>query len=560
MHEAPVLRLELYSPAGRYTEIVLRGDSFVLGRSRQSDVFIQDGALSRRHARLFLEDGAWWVEDLDSRNGTVVDGTMIGRDPVRVGPGDVITMGESQVVIRQVGVAEWDSGRQSTSGVPVFRPAREVLRDSMHGQEAPIPTDVASLQKITRRLAMLNEVHQVLARSIELEELLELILDRAFEHLGPSEGAIFLTEEDGSFRCAVRRPSGDDHADRLCSHSLIEQVISGAQAALVLDVEEDERFKDAASLMIAGLRSLVAAPLMEPGGIHGMIVLGSRLQTRQFSEEDMELLVSLAAVAAMRIRNVKLTREAIERHRLERDVELARRIQVALLPDRLPEVQGYRLHAGNVPSLGVSGDFYKVEERCGGKEVVFMVVDVSGKGISASLLTGSLEALSAAPIASGEPPERVCASCSRLLLERTPPERYATMFLGVLGPETGVVRYCNAGHTPGLLLRASGSIEWLRTTAPPVGLLPGVTFEAAGTVLEPGDTLLVYTDGITEVENPEGEEFGEERLEALCARSAGSIPGELARAIETELEAFTDGTPLHDDRTLLIVQRKTKPD
>jgi len=552
-----VLRLELHSAAGAHTELVLRGESFVLGRSRESDVFIPDRALSRRHARLFLRDGRWFLEDLGSRNGTEINGTLIGPDLVQVESGDVIGVGGSTVTFRGEGTAPAGSSPPSTSGVPVFRPARQLLEDSLPGPRFTAPADVESLRQVAHRFAMLHEVHQVLARSIELEELLELILDRAFEHLGPGEGAVFLLEEDGSFRCAARRPAGDDHIDGLCSHSLIEQVVHGGQAALVLDVQEDERFKDAASLMVAGLRSLVAAPLMEPGGTHGMIVLGSRMQTRQFDEEDMELLVSLAAVAAMRIRNVKLTQEVIARKRLERDIELARRIQVALLPDHLPRLPGYTLHAGNVPSLGVSGDFYKVVERAEGREVVLMVVDVSGKGISASLLTGSLEALSAAPIAGGEPPERVCASCSQLLQERTPPERYATMFLGVLQPGSGVVRYCNAGHTPGLWIGSDGTTGWLHSTAPPVGLVPGMAFEAAEVVLDPGDTLLVYTDGITEAENADGAEFGEDRLRELCASMAGAPPGELARAIETRLGSHCGGAPPLDDRTLLIVHRNS---
>ena len=174
----------------------------------------------------------------------------------------------------------------------------------------------------------------------------------------------------------------------------MQQVVEERQAALVLDAQTDERFHEAMSLLDAGVRSLVAAPLLDPGGALGLIVLGSRLTVRQFAEEDMELLASLASVAAMRIRNVHLAEEAAERKRLEQEVALAREIQVGLLPDSLPEVEGWDIVAGNIPSRGVSGDFFKVEMRHDESEVVLMLSDVSGKGIAASLLT-ALEALSA---------------------------------------------------------------------------------------------------------------------------------------------------------------------
>ena len=185
-------------------------------------------------------------------------------------------------------------------------------------------------------------------------------------------------------------------------------------------------------------------------------MLESRAGVRQFAEEDLELLVSLAAVAALHLRNLALAMEAAERRRLEEELALARRIQVALLPDHLPEISGWDLYGGNFPSRGVSGDYYEVVERAEGRECVFMMADVSGKGMAASLLTVSLQALSTGPIEDGLPPEEICTRLSRLLYRRTPPEKYATAFLGVLEPATGRLRYTNAGHNPPLVLRAAG--------------------------------------------------------------------------------------------------------
>ncbi|HHQ49042.1 MAG TPA: FHA domain-containing protein, partial [Acidobacteria bacterium] len=535
----------------------LRRDAMVIGRASHSDITVPDRSLSRQHARIFRDDDGWWVEDLGSRNGTLLNGQPLVDGPARIAPGDTLGLGSTVITVTtEETAAGQDTAPSGNTGSSLFRPARQVLEDSSSAHNVVLSADAETLRRLTLRLAVLNEVQQALSLPIELDELLSLILDRVFDHLDPEEGAIFLRHGDGTFHCAVQRPAEEAIAERLCSHNLIEQVVEGGQAALVLDVEEDERFARAESLMTAGIRSLVAAPLLDAETTHGMIVLSSRLHTRQFTEEDLELLVSLASVAAMRIRNVRLTEEAMLSKQLRRDLALARRIQMAILPDRLPTVDGYRIHAGNVPSRGVSGDFYKVVERGDGRELVLLLADVSGKGIGAALLTGSLEALSAGAIAGGAPPEEVCATTSRLLFERTPPEKYSTMFLVVLEPEDGGLTYCNAGHTPGLLLRPGDGHQWLGSTAPPVGLLPEARFTAASAVLEPGDVLVLYTDGITEAENPNGVEYGADRLLERCRHAPGLDPSELAAAIENDLRAFTAGTPFADDRTILIVRRE----
>jgi serine phosphatase RsbU (regulator of sigma subunit) len=437
----------------------------------------------------------------------------------------------------------------------MFKPAAEVLEDSNIGTP---PVNVHGEEKLrgyAERLQTLNEVHEALARSAALEDLLDLILDRAFDALKPEEGAIFLKGRDDEYDCAASRSQrGSDHRC-LYSQHLIREVAEKGLAALVLDAEMDDRFNQAASILNAGVRSLVAAPLLGPDGPLGMMVLGSTFSVRQFNEEDMQLLVSLASVAAMRIQNMRLTEEAAERKRLEREVRLAREIQIALLPQQLPDLSGYMLYGGNLPSRGVSGDLFKVVARDQGEECFVFLADVSGKGIAASLLTASLEALIASQIELGAATDASCGLVSRLLFERTPPEKYATGFLGVLERDSGVVRFTNAGHNPGLVIRKDGTTEWLESTGMPLGILPVGDYTADEMTLAPGDLLILYTDGITEAENPDEEEFGEERLEAVCVRNR-ELPLEgLAAELEKELERFANGVPFADDRTFVMVRR-----
>jgi sigma-B regulation protein RsbU (phosphoserine phosphatase) len=325
-------------------------------------------------------------------------------------------------------------------------------------------------------------------------------------------------------------------------------------AALVLDTAADDRFKSSESLAISGVRSILAAPLLDPDGPLGMIVLMSTLVVKEFTEEELALLVSLASVAALKIRNVNLAEEAEERRRLARELALARRIQEALLPAELPELPGWELHAENVPSRGVSGDYYSVRLFDDG-HLVLLLADVSGKGIGASLLTASLEALAEAPIEDRLPPDEVFLRLSRGIFRRTPPEKYATAFLVVADLRDGTLQWANAGHCPGILVRGGGTTERLGPTGLPLGLLGEGTYETRESRLQEGDLLYLYTDGITEAENPEGEELGSSRLETELVRSGGRPAAEVATRIEDLVSGFARGIPIADDRTVLVLRR-----
>ena len=530
----------------------------MLGRSSDCDIVLADRSSSRRHTRIFRQDGAWFVQDLGSRNTTLVNGRPI-TEPVRIVAGDLIQIAESRVVVgpepsppplpstESTSPPDWDSA--------VFRPAAALAAALM--LDEPILERRAgdeALRRHAERLKALNEVHRALAAPISLDHLLELILDRAFALLRPEEGMIYLKRGDETFeRVAERRLPGIPAAE-FSSRRLAAEVVDKGLAALVVDASTDERFAQAPSILFSGVRSLLAAPLLHSDGCPGMIVLISRLRRREFSEEDLELLVSLGSIAGLRLRNIALAEDAARRLLFEQELDMARRIQLGLLPADLPAVPGHALVAESYPSRTVSGDLYAVRERDGG-EVVLLVADVSGKGMAASLLTASLEALATGPIEVGLPADEICLKLSRRLFARTPPERFATAFVGVLEPATGRLTYANAGHNPPLRIAASGRIDSLRSTGPPLGLLPGATYLLAEIVLEPGDTLVVYTDGITEATNGEDEEYGMTRLEEVCRRAPGGSIEDLRKILYSDLEQFVNGVPFADDRTILILRR-----
>jgi serine phosphatase RsbU (regulator of sigma subunit) len=550
-----MLRLHVDPAHGEPYDFLVESESVVIGRASSADLVIPDRFLSRHHAKLYRDGEEWFLEDLGSRNGTVLNQQAVER-PSRLRSGDqirfsgsVISVGDPEAARRAPAEPELDLGGRTT-----FRPASEVLA-GQSSTRSELLEEPESLRRYADRLRLLNEVHAALAGPSELSELLDLILSRVFDHLQPEEGVIFMRDAGGGYFRAASRASPDYTGAQLYSGTLVEEVAEKGLAGLVFDVETDDRFGAAQSILDSGVRSLVAAPLIDPDGSLGMIALSSRIHRRQFTESDMELLVSLASVAALRIRNVALAEEAAERQRMQEELRLARQIQLALLPAELPEAPGWNLYGRNDPSRGVSGDFFQVVVREDQKDTIIMVADVSGKGIGAALLTASFEALAAGPIEVGCSPDEICERVCRRLYVRTPPAKYATGFVASLDFDTGTVRYCNAGHNAALLLRSDGTVEQLTSSGMPIGLMPATEYTAREATLQSGDTLVIYTDGITEATDPDDQEFGLERLEEICRQHLESGLADIHTALERELEGFARGIPFADDRTLVMARR-----
>jgi pSer/pThr/pTyr-binding forkhead associated (FHA) protein len=334
-----MLRLRVTPAQGESFDVPLVEKELVIGRSSECDLAIPDRFMSRRHARLWERDSQWWIEDLGSRNGTLVNGVKVVASTL-VAAGDEIALSGSTVRLEDTSQLA-KPVTESSSEHTIFRQASELLES-----QVSIPEPPDHMRSYAERLQMINEVHQILGRSISLDELLETILDRAFHLLEAEEGVIVLREPDGSYRRAARRAAPGYEEEHLLSETLVREVVEKGLAALVLDVAQDARFADAESIVASGVRSLIAAPLADTDGALGMIALNSRLHRHQFTEADMELLTSVAAVAALRVRNLGLAEEAMERRRLEKEVNLARQVQVNLLPERLPEVDGYDIYGG----------------------------------------------------------------------------------------------------------------------------------------------------------------------------------------------------------------------
>jgi sigma-B regulation protein RsbU (phosphoserine phosphatase) len=547
-----MIRLRVACPSQGEFERIVSGESLVVGRSSRSDLPVNDPFLSRQHARLFKLGEEWYVEDLGSRNTTLLNGLPV-TDSLRLSQGDVLRLSETEIRVLEIGARVLPTQPPPEQG-EVYRRVQDLIAADS-AEFAAMPAEKLA-RRLALRLLLVHEVHRALASSLSRDELLDMILERAFAHFRPEEAVVFLEERDGSYRPAAARRLPEAAGEGFYSRRLIQEVTQKGLAALVLDAQTDERFSTADSIVTSGVRSLLAAPLLDGERCLGMIALASRAHVRRFSEEDMELLASLASAAGLRLRNLALAEEVERRRYLDKELELARQIQLALLPSQLPEPSGFTLLGASTPSRTVSGDFYEVQERADGRELVLFVADVSGKGLAASLLAASLSSLLAGPVEVGLPPGEICEKLSRRLHARTPPERYATAFVAVLEPTTGRVLWANAGHNPGLLVRASSAqVERLSASGIPLGLWPGSAYGQAELVMEPGDTLVLYTDGWTEATNAAGEEYGIERLARALVKGREEPLAGMVATVTRDVEAFAGGRPFGDDRTLLLARR-----
>ncbi|GBC80650.1 Phosphoserine phosphatase RsbU [bacterium HR09] len=551
-----MLRLAITLPDGSSVERTFLKGPVTVGRAEDVTLSLKDLSLSRRHALFETGPHGWTVQDLGSRNGTFVNGhRLTGPQALRMG--DTLQLGQVRIQVLECGAPAEVSDRE-IGETTLLKPVAKVLKDS--GVDAlPVTAEASkeTLHRYAERLSLLAKVHEALASQVTEEGLLTLVLDQIFDQLHPDQAAIFLKGEDGSFACAASRCQKDCYDKLLLSRSLVREVVDKKAAALVVDAFTDARFQQAMSLRAVGVRSILAVPLLTEDVALGLLVCASRLAVRSFTQEDLEFVVPLASVAAMRLRNLRLALEAAEKKRLEQELALARRIQVGLFREEIPQLPGYAILGGNVPSRVVSGDFYQLLSSDNG--CTALVADVSGKGIGAALLAASLEALFAGPLHLNLAPSEVCNRVSQLFYARTDASKFATAFLAQLDAASGVVTYCNAGHCPAVLVTTQGEVKALTSTGPPLGMFADQQYSQEQVALQPGDTLVLYSDGVTETTDAHGEEFGLERFSELL-RSYRTLPLEdLWEQVEQELSTYSQSPTPGDDRTLVFIRWEAKP-
>ena len=343
----------------------------------------------------------------------------------------------------------------------------------------------------------------------------------------------------------IRIPKGQGFCGWVVSHEV---------PLVVDDAQNDPRFfGDVADDFHT--TNLICVPLHNSEGeTIGALEAINKQDGGSFIEEDIPLFEALADQAAIALEKARLYKESVEKQLLEQQLDLARQIQEGFWPKQLPSYEGIELAGMNVPATHVGGDYYDFipmdSNRC-----ALVIGDISGKGEAAALLMATLRAALRAQVENKHPVEETIFLVNNMLVKDTPPEKYVTLFYGVFDVARHEFTYVNAGHNPPMLYdQHTGEMNLLSTGGTIIGFLEDIPFEAACENLRPGQALLLYTDGITEAQNPAGEMFGEERLQALVRQYADDDAKSLMGQIHQTVIDFTQGAPQYDDITLVVMK------
>jgi sigma-B regulation protein RsbU (phosphoserine phosphatase) len=394
------------------------------------------------------------------------------------------------------------------------------------------------------RLVELEAVYEVglaITSTLNLEELAEGILLRAVSLSDARRGALYLLE-DTTFR--LRRTIGGDARPEIAR----DEPQLGRLLADCGDCEQD---------ILPGAKFTMAVSIEIDGASKGLLLVGdkeSRKGVGPFREADRRTLGLFANQAAIALENARLHRQALEKERLEREMELAADIQRQLLPTGTPWLPGFEFGGWNRPTWQVGGDYYDFL-RLGGDRLGVLVADVTGKGMGAALLVSTLHSSLRLLFDGAIVGEALLSRLNEHIVRSSSPNKFITMILAELDPATGNLRSFNAGHNPGILVRASGEVAHLTPGGMPIGLLAGSCYRVQTLEVKAGDLLCLYSDGITECASAADEEFGLERLERLVRSERERPLAEIARRVDAAMEAFAGGCPQADDQTLVLLRR-----
>jgi sigma-B regulation protein RsbU (phosphoserine phosphatase) len=550
--------LEVISPDGARKYVRVSQTPFLIGRGAETGNHLQltDRRISRNCAAIVTEANRYHLEDRGQRRGIFVNGDKIESRPLN--DGDVITFGledSYQVIFRSATGTSDESIPQLLTRI-----------DHMTSSESSTGGGL-------RKLNLLLEATSLLHSQLPLDSVLAKMIDHAIAvtdaDRGLLEEAVETQGERISDRLRVRlaRRSGGQRLppeSMTPSQTAIQLAMTKQLPVITEDIEQAEmNLQAAASIVAQGLRAVVVIPLyatsraasesatnVSRGEFLGVLYLDSKRPTA-FSKLDRQILDALAADAASILDNARLVERERERQRLEQEIGIARDIQQALLPKNFRKFAHLAVSGVNLPCLSVGGDYFDVFPL-DDHRTAFLIADVSGKGLGAALVTTMLQgALSGMTL--GTDPARVLNHVNRFLCDHVEVGRYATMFFGVLD-DSGKLEYINAGHPSPILLRGSTAEEAFTEGSFPVGLVPEAEFSATTLKLEPNDTLLLFSDGVTEAMDPEEQLYGVARLRGVLQGKQELPLDEIQKTVLESVENFARGARQADDLTVLLVR------
>jgi sigma-B regulation protein RsbU (phosphoserine phosphatase) len=425
-----------------------------------------------------------------------------------------------------------------------------------------------------REINLIYSFSEKLAALLDVDRVAQLTLHQARHLIVATDGIVLLLDEETGDLSTLAGFGDELPAMRgfRRGEGITGAVVASGIGEVVNDVDADPR----RTISHTAIKALICAPLKVGEKVIGVIALGSTMPM-QYTAAELKLVNTLGLQSATAIENARLFERTVQaaqererlqelhqaaelaRTKLESELTLASRIQQNLFPSELPRVTGYELAARNRPARRCGGDYYDALPTWSADReprLLVCVADVSGKGLPAALVMSNMQATLRALLGRIPGLPQLAGHASELIFAATSPEKYVTAALAEVAPDTGKLRFVGAGHLDNAIVRANGDITLLASTGAPLGLMsPGLPFTETTDVLNSGDTLVLYSDGVTDAQNADGEEFGERRLHDLLRTLAGLSAEEVVSRVLEVVEAFVDGTPQFDDMTILVLRR-----
>src|SRR5215211_2425609 len=409
----------------------------------------------------------------------------------------------------------------------------------------------------TDKLRMLLDITKKISRSLDLQEVLNLVMDTLDSLIPYNAAGIFVLQcvdrelvPDGEEPCefkseAVRGYDIDELSDLhlKLGEGFIGSVALSGQPIISPDVRNDPVYINARDRT----RSEMVAPIISNDEVIGVFDLESD-RLNAYTSDDLQVLLLLASQVAIIIEKVMLHEQLIEKKRLEGQLEVARQVQLELLPAKDPELPGFDISAYNFPTEEVSGDYYDWV-RTYDDEIAIVIADVAGKGVPAAILMAFLRASLRAATHIGYATNISMSKVNYLLYESIERNQFVTAFHAVLDASNRTFSYSNAGHNPPLLINAKGETRFIEHGEQPLGMFPGTRYHRYHLLLEPGDVMVLYTDGATEASSAAGEEFGRDRLAQAVKDHYEQPAREMIASLQMTILEWTDQAGSNDDVT-----------
>jgi sigma-B regulation protein RsbU (phosphoserine phosphatase) len=409
-----------------------------------------------------------------------------------------------------------------------------------------------------RHLATLYEITRKLNSSLDLKEVLDYVMDRVIEVTGAERGFLMLRHEDtGILDFRVARGINKQDLDKpkfQVSRTIVNQVAESGESILTDNAQS--AYADTQSVVMMALRSILCVPIKVKDRLIGVVYVDNRLHEATFDEGHLELVAAFASQAGVAIENARLYEIAVEKGRLQRELEMAHNIQQELLPSSFPVLPGYELATYWDSAREVAGDFYDCFLVEDGQGMGVVIADVSGKGAPAALFMAVARSLIRGSALAADSPEDMLRQVNHLItVDAGSSGMFVTVYYSLF-KSGGHMLGVNAGHNQPLLWRAKdGSLEWLPKGGRALGWFEDLPINGYQCQLEPGDMVIFYTDGLTEAEQVNHAAYGEERLAEIVQQHANRTTAQgMIDAIIKSVQEFVGEAPPFDDRTIVVVR------